>query len=138
MGNPDFVKNKINSILNNLYSMSEKERIDATAFALNLQMHHVDRVLKLANEAIEQSNGFRERLEKAEQDIEFYQAFIQNRNLGSEYEAYCREKGLIECQPLPQLTCPRCQSPNIRENVCLICAFPIKKGGAENARNQNR
>ena len=32
------------------------------------------------------------------------------------------------------MCCPRCHSLNIRENVCLICAYPITtKGGSEGA-----
>jgi len=29
------------------------------------------------------------------------------------------------------MCCPRCHSLNIREGMCLICAFPIQKGGEE-------
>ena len=95
MKEANFILSKIQQYLNDFDSMNEQEKADSMHFVLNVQKHQLQEALKLINRTQELNESLHLENEELKEDVQFYQSFIQDNNLGKRYQFYCKQKGVI-------------------------------------------
>lgn len=95
MNKTNFIQRKLEHYINNIDNMNDEEVTQAQLFVLTTCKHHFEKMDELINLTNKTNEETLELIKEKESDIEFYQSFIQDNNLGKRYQFYCKQKGVI-------------------------------------------
>lgn len=95
MSKNEFIKRKLKQYIAEFDELDEKETEQANYFVLTTALHHINEMGDLISRTNQVNESFLEQIEELKSDVEFYQSFIQENNLGKRYQFYCKQKGVI-------------------------------------------
>jgi len=91
----NFITKKLNDYIDRAYDLSVEEQQQAMQFIMMTTKSHIERLNALLESAQETNDILFNKIEEMKDDIQHYQDFINDSNLGKQYAFYSKCKGVI-------------------------------------------